>query len=218
MQKHCRCPGQPHLGCCKSGWQTVFCGSRLNSPAESWYHPIEGEVAAAVHGLNKCSQFLLGHPNVLLALDHKPLIKIFGSCNLEDISNPRLFNFKQHSLKFRFTPVHIPGKQHVVPDTFSRRSDVPSADTTAISNILPGYTDSMGPPDWVAQPLLAFTGLSPPGNCEELPSFVPGIALSKLEMFNSLSQTFTPLTCTVTTTPEVYLSRSHFLAKVRGCM
>ena len=35
VQKHCQCPGIPTLGCCKTGWQTVYCGSKLNSAAES---------------------------------------------------------------------------------------------------------------------------------------------------------------------------------------
>ena len=34
VQKHCQCPDPPTLGCCKTGWQTVFCGSKFNSPAE----------------------------------------------------------------------------------------------------------------------------------------------------------------------------------------
>ena len=95
VQKHCSCPGEPALGCCKTGWQTVYCGSKFNSAAQSKYPPIEGEAAALVLGLEKCSQFILGHPNLLVAVDHKPLIKIFGSSTMEDISNPRLFRLKQ---------------------------------------------------------------------------------------------------------------------------
>ena len=95
VQKHCQCPGTPTLGCCKTGWQTVYCGSKFNSGAVSRYHPIEGEAAAAVHALDKTSMFTLGHPNLLLAIDHKPLLKIFGNASMESITNPRLFNLKQ---------------------------------------------------------------------------------------------------------------------------
>ena len=87
MQKHCRCPGPPVPVCCKTGWITVYCGSKFNTPAESRCTPVEGEGFAAVHGLEKCSPFILGHPNLLLALDHKPLIKIFGNASLESISS-----------------------------------------------------------------------------------------------------------------------------------
>ena len=146
VQKHCQCPGIPTLGCCKTGWQTVYCGSKLNSAAESRYPPIEGEAAALVLGLDKCSHFILGHPNLLVAVDHKPLVKIFGTASLESIPNPRLFRLKQKSLRYRFTPSHVPGKQNVVPDTFSRRQDTPQQ-TDTVSNVDPGYSHKMGPPD-----------------------------------------------------------------------
>ena len=92
-------------------WQTVYCGSKFNSAAQSNYPPIEGEAAALVLGLEKCSQFILGHPNLLVAVDHKPLIKIFGSSTMEDISNPRLFRLKQKALRYRFTPCYVSGKK-----------------------------------------------------------------------------------------------------------
>ena len=35
-QKHCHCQQErPTPGCCKTGWQTVFCGTKFNSPSES---------------------------------------------------------------------------------------------------------------------------------------------------------------------------------------
>ena len=187
VQKHCSCPGTPTLACCKSGWQTVYCGSRFNSGAESRYHPIEGEAAAAVHGLDKTSMFALGHPSLMLALDHKPLIKIFGDAALESITNPRLFNFKQKTLKYRFRTVHVPGKKNVVPDTFSRRSD--TSDQESHSNVLPAYSDTMGPPDWVSFPATAsytIASYSTPNHLEdETEAFVLGLAMSRLEEFNN---------------------------------
>ena len=66
VQKHCDCPNPPKLGCCKTGWQTVFCGSKFNSVPESRYAPIEGEAAALVLGLEKCSHFILGLSGLLL--------------------------------------------------------------------------------------------------------------------------------------------------------
>ena len=109
-QKVCSCSGPPTPGCCPSGWQTVYCGSRFCTPAESKYHPIEGEACAAINGLDKCRAFVLGNPQLILALDHKPLLKVLGPAELDEVLNPRLMNFKLRSLAYRFKPIFIPGK------------------------------------------------------------------------------------------------------------
>jgi len=160
-QKHCDCPskGQPTPGCCPSGWQTVYCGSKFCSPTESRYHPIEGEVLAATYGLHKCKFFVLGLDNLILMLDHKPLISIFGpDQNLEEIENPRILNFKLKSLMFRFKVLHVPGKKTMMADTFSRRYDSPNVKTPKAPNMtelvpLPGYSEELGPPSWVSPPV-----------------------------------------------------------------
>ena len=114
-QKHCSCSGTTP-GCCKSGWQTVYVGSRFCSDAESRYHPIEGEALSAINGLEKCKFFVLGLANLTLCLDHKPLLGIFGNKNnLESIDNPRLLNFKLKSLLYQFKVVHVPGKKARYP-------------------------------------------------------------------------------------------------------
>ena len=76
----------------------MYCRSKFNTPAESRYPPIEGSVFVAFYALGKCSPLILGHLSLLLALDHKPLIWIFGSASLESITNPQLFSFKQKTL------------------------------------------------------------------------------------------------------------------------
>ena len=216
VQKHCACPGVPTLACCRTGWQTVFCGSRFCSGAESRYHPIEGEAAAAVHGLDKTSMYTLGLKQFLLALDHKPLIKIFGDAPLESISNPRLFNFKQKTLKYRFTPVHVPGKQHVVPDTLSRRSD--SLDPSSPSNVLPAYSDTMGPPAWVSPPIMAsytIASYSAPNQLEdETEAFVAGLAMSRLEEFNNPPET---LSASISAPPIQAITWSMLESACQAC-
>jgi len=44
--------------------------------------------------LDKARYFVLGCTNLIIAVDHKPLLKIFGDRSLEQISNPRLRNLK----------------------------------------------------------------------------------------------------------------------------
>jgi hypothetical protein len=157
-QKHCDCETN-RPGCCKTGWQTVCVNSRFCTPAESRYAPIEGESLAASWGVEKCRHFLLGLPHFVLALDHNPLITIMGGKDLGAITNHRIMAQKVKLLPYRFTPVFVPGKAHVVPDCWSRRGDPPgplaqpATTHPTVSNVGPGYPDELGPPDWVSGPL-----------------------------------------------------------------
>ena len=90
----------------------MFCGSRFCTPAESRYHPIEGEALAAITGLEKFKFFVLGLDSTLLCLNHKPLIAIFGNRqSMDELPNPQLMNFKVKSLTYRFKVCHVPGKK-----------------------------------------------------------------------------------------------------------
>ena len=161
-QKHCHCDSTKP-GCCNTGWQTIYCGSKFCSPAEGNMAPIEGEATSAVWAMSKCKFFLLGLNNFTLCLDHKPLIGMLGRQEYLTIPNPRLMNCKLKAALYSFTPAYIPGKLHVIPDCLSRRSDSPipapqpSADQPLIdiSNVTSKYQDSCAPPSWVSHPLRA---------------------------------------------------------------
>ena len=75
---------------CKDGFKIVFAGSKRCSGAESRYAPIEGEALGVVWLLEKARMFTLGCPNLLVTVDHEPLISILGDKGLADIPNPRL--------------------------------------------------------------------------------------------------------------------------------
>ena len=119
LQKHCNCNPIKPL-CCKSGWKVTLAASRFTSSAESRYAPIEGEALAVVDALKKHRHFVLGCSNLIIAVDHKPLLKIFSDRSLEDITNPRLLNLKEKTLQFRFQIVHVPGIRHHAADAISR--------------------------------------------------------------------------------------------------
>ena len=199
-QKHCACPGDPLPACCPTGWQTVFCGSRFCSPAESRYHPIEGEGQATITGLDKCKFFVMGLDNLILCIDHKPLIAILGDKqNLADIPNPRIMNFKLKSMMYRFKVRYIPGKDHVIPDAFSRRADSPIAQIATskpniqdtMSNVLPGYSDSLGPPSWVSTTTVATLSLAPTydemRDTNQIDEFLTGVIIASITEVNSHS-------------------------------
>ena len=199
-QKHCTCPGNQLPGCCPSGWQTVYVGSRFCTAAESRYHPIEGEALASVNGLEKCKFFILGLKTLILAVDHKPLLAILSDKqSLDNLPNPRLMNFKLRSQLFRFHVKHIPGKQHVVPDTLSRRQDSPIPRNSTMKQdidgnmmqVLTGYSNSLGPPSWVSTPSVSTISVTPSSEevnkATELEEFITGLVISSIASINNCS-------------------------------
>ena len=119
-QKRCSCSEiTPY--CCSGGWQVVLTGSRFTKDAEMRYSPVEGEALAVAWSLAVTRHYTLGNPKLIVATDHKPLLKILGDRRIEDIDNPRLLNLKEKTLNWRFKVIHVPGKIHVGPDTLSRK-------------------------------------------------------------------------------------------------
>ena len=96
------------------------CSTRFTSRPESRYSPVEGKALGVAWALEKYKHFTLGCPNLYIAVDHRPLLKVLGDRHLEDISNPRLLNLKEKTLRYRFELVHVPGAQHKSPDAASR--------------------------------------------------------------------------------------------------
>ena len=94
-------------------------GKPIYSPCRISICPIEGEALAVAEALDRARYFVLGCDNLIIAVDHKPLLKIFTDRSFEDIANPRLRNLKK-TFRYRFSMVHIPGKNHFTPDALSR--------------------------------------------------------------------------------------------------
>ena len=133
FQKHCSCPSED-IFCCKTGWRITLVGSRFTHSAESRYAPIEGEALAVADALDKARHFVLGCKNLTIAVDHKPLLKVFGDRSIDQIGNTRLRNLKEKTLRYRFRMIHIPGVRNKTPDALSR---YPTGTTTPDRMILP---------------------------------------------------------------------------------
>ena len=118
-QKHCDCRVDK-LECCDNGWRVTLAGSRFLRDAESRYAPIEGECLGVAWALEDTRWFTLGCDDLLIATDHKPLLKILGDKCLDDITNPRLFRLKLQTMRWRFNIVHIAGKSNSAADATSR--------------------------------------------------------------------------------------------------
>ena len=119
-QKHCDCLGESSPNCGEGHWKVVFMGSRFLKEAESRYAPIEGEALAVAYALEKCKMFVLGCPDLTIATDHQPLINILNDRSLETISNPRVSQLKQKTLRYSFKIIHVPGITNKGPDFTSR--------------------------------------------------------------------------------------------------
>ena len=120
LQKWCDCK-QINPRCCKEGWKVCLAGGRFTTPAESRYSPTEGECLAVAVALHKARHFVLGCPNLTVAVDHLPLLGLLNDRELADIHNPRLLCLKEKTLWFRYTMTHVPGGMHCGPDYMSRQ-------------------------------------------------------------------------------------------------
>ena len=104
---------------------------------------MEGECLAAAWALEKTKYFTLGAPDLFLAVDHKPLLKILGDKELQDIDNPRLQNLKEKTLRYRFKCVHVPGKEHKGADFTSRNPTGASDHMHDAALTIAGLTESV---------------------------------------------------------------------------
>ena len=124
LQKHCNCDMAQAPSCGKgkkdAHWQLVLAGSRFTQDAETRYSPIEGEALALSYALEQTRMYTLGNPNLIVGTDHKPLVSIMGLKDLDEIKNPRVRGFKDKTLMYSFTTIHVPGKDLKVPDATSR--------------------------------------------------------------------------------------------------
>ena len=120
-QKHCSCAIIDPL-CGEGHWKIAYAGSRFTSPAESRYAPIEGEALALLFALESCKIFVMGCPNLVVAVDHKPLTRIFNNRDLNEIKNPRLLKIREKTLMFQFRVIAIPGTSNKGADAMSRIS------------------------------------------------------------------------------------------------
>ena len=99
---------------------------------------MEGEAFAVTDALDKARFFVLDCSNLIIAVDHKPLLKVFSDRSLGEILNARLGNLKEKTQHYKFGMVHIPGVQHKAADAVSRYPTGPS------------NPDMMSPPDDIA--------------------------------------------------------------------
>ena len=161
FQKHSQC-SSPEPFCCRTGWKITLVESRFTHAAESRYAPVEGEALAVADARDKARFFVLGCSNLIIAVDHKPLLKVFGDRSLEDVTNARLHNLKEKTLRYRFRMVHIPGVRHKAADAVSCH---PTGTTKPDLLVLPDDSRGNsypGRPPAIGRPWTLFLSWHPP--------------------------------------------------------
>ena len=138
-QKHCECESGS-FGCCDDGWKITLAGSRFLTKSEENYVPVVGEALAVTWALEQTKFFTMGCDNLLLVVDHKPLVRIFGDRRLDEIENDQLYRLKRKTLRWRFEIEYQPGKIHFLADAVSRNPSKSDVDTLEVSTTVAGMT------------------------------------------------------------------------------
>lgn len=74
-------------------------GLRFITEPESWYADTEGECLAVTWSLNNTQMFVLGCKELIVVMDHKPLLGILNERNINSITNSRLQSLKEKTLQ-----------------------------------------------------------------------------------------------------------------------
>jgi len=119
LQQHCSClSGVPD--CSPKGWRITLAGSRVLNSVEQRYAAIEGEALVVAWALEQARYFTQGCDNLVIGIDHKPLVKISGDSTLDEITNSRLFRLTQRTLLWRFEIRNLSSKSNHTADATSR--------------------------------------------------------------------------------------------------
>ena len=103
----------------------VAYASRSLSPTEQRYAQIEKEALAATWACEKFHEYLIGLEKFTLQSDHKPLIPLLGDNKpLTDLP-PRIQRFRMRLMRFRYSIIHVPGKDLWTADALSRAPSSP---------------------------------------------------------------------------------------------
>ena len=94
--------------------------------------------------LENTKYYTLGNVGLMVATDHKPLLRVLGDRKLEDIQNPRLLRIKEATLCWRFGFIHVPRKTHFGPNSLSRQGEDSRDPVTAAMCIMDPYREDPG--------------------------------------------------------------------------
>ena len=95
-----------------------FASKSLND-TEKRYAVIEKEALAATWACERFNEYVYGLRDLTLEVDHKPLVPLFTTTNLDKMP-ARVLRFRLRIMKYSPKVIHVPGSQHHVADALSR--------------------------------------------------------------------------------------------------
>ena len=99
-------------------WKPVAFISRALTSTEQRNAQIKKEALATTWACERLVDYLVGK-TFHVETDHKPLVPLLGSRNLDEIP-PRIQRLRMRLLRFDFTISHVPGKHLMAADALSR--------------------------------------------------------------------------------------------------
>lgn len=116
--------------------------SRTLTEAERIYSQIEKECLASVFACEKFSKYLIGLDRFELLTDHKPLVPLMSSKDI-DGTPIRCQRLLLRLMRFNFEVRHVPGKELVIADALSRKPVPHSSEDEALCDEVTSYVDSV---------------------------------------------------------------------------
>ena len=116
--------------------------SRSLTPSERKWAQIDKECLALVWACEKFSHFVLGLPEFKLLTDHKPLVSLINTKDL-DRTPIRVQRLLMRLLRFNAIAEYVPGKNLIVADALSRAVKVQSTEISEISGEVNFYVQEV---------------------------------------------------------------------------
>ena len=107
------------VNCCREEWRIINCGGPFNTTMEARFAPIEGELLGITKALHKSRYYIMGHSNLHLITDHKPLEKFLENEDMKEEENRRRMNLRRKTENYNFIVSYNPGSTNTA-DPLSR--------------------------------------------------------------------------------------------------